>query len=428
LATATNVDGGTSCRGATASRRASGPDDENTDDWQVEILHGVDEDTFMKLDNMASDINEMATRERWIFCRSCKGWHTVPCSRTSSKFLMLSILGLLLQTRPISAELQGKGNYSIAPSHGVAVFEHRFDAVLDATSAIIMIEMPFLCLRGEMGKLRMAMDKASKEYDQEKELYASMMEELTRFYVTLSSTVELFTVQDKRKARTLAEWLGGLLGLYNTVKVKQIEVKEDSMREALKTALVHLNAMDLHEKEEEKSIGEVINKLEETRSLIFRGSRARQAKDSWHKVQELVQAFIKVGITAVEHRVDPAIFDLIDMPGVWNKLQDELGQEGKKTAVKHYQNILQLHASFWADAETLHVAVVVPIMRTEATVFAAYEVKIPPVLAGNRLAYLQLDEEVLPGSPGNGDDRAHGRHGRVHRGGRHKVLQHGIRP
>jgi hypothetical protein len=221
------------------------------------------------------------------------------------------------------------------------------------------------------------------------------MEELTRFDVTLSSTVELFTVQDKQKARTLAEWLGGLLGLYNTVKVKQIEVKEDSTREALKTALVHLNAMDLHKKEEEKSIREVIDKLEDTRSLIFRGSRARQAKDSWHKVRELVQAFIKVGNIAVEHRVDSAIFDFVDMPGVWNKLQDELGQEGKKTAVIHYQNILQIHASFWADADTLHVAAVVPIMRTEATVFAAYKVRIPPVLAGNRLAYLQLDEEVL---------------------------------
>jgi hypothetical protein len=232
----------------------------------------------MKLDHMASDIDKMATRERWIYCRSCKGWHTVPCSRTSSKFLMLSILGLLLQTRPMSAELQGKGNYSIAPSHGVAVFEHRFNAVLDASSKIIMIEMPFLRLRGEMGKLRKVMDKASVEYDQEKELYTSMMEELTRFEVTLGSTVELFTVQDKRKARTLAEWLGGLLGLYNTVKVKQIEVKEDSTREALKTALVHLNAMDLHEKEEEKLIGEVIDKLEDTRSLIFRGSRARQKR------------------------------------------------------------------------------------------------------------------------------------------------------
>jgi hypothetical protein len=56
---------------------------------------------------------------------------------------------------------------------------------------------------------------------------------------------------------------------------------------------------------------------------------------------------------------------------------------------------LQLQASFWADPDTLHVAVVVPIMRTEATVFAAYNVRIPPVVAGNRLAYLQLDEEVL---------------------------------
>jgi hypothetical protein len=77
-----------SCRGATASRQASGPDDEDTDDWQAELLHDVDKDKFMKQDNMASDINVLATKERWIFCTSCKGWHTVPCSRTSSKFLI----------------------------------------------------------------------------------------------------------------------------------------------------------------------------------------------------------------------------------------------------------------------------------------------------------------------------------------------------
>jgi hypothetical protein len=106
----------------------------------------------------------MASRERWLFCRSCKLWHTVPCSRTSSKFLMLSILGLLLQTRPINAaEMQGKGDYSIADSHRVAVYEHRYDAVLDASTSIIMIKMPFLRLRAEMGKLRTAMEKASKQ-------------------------------------------------------------------------------------------------------------------------------------------------------------------------------------------------------------------------------------------------------------------------
>jgi hypothetical protein len=193
------------------------------------------------------------------------------------------------------------------------VYEHRYDAVLDASTSIIMIEMPFLRLRAEMGKLRIAMETASTEYDQERELYAGLEEELSRFEAMLSSTVELFTVKDERKARTLAEWLGGLFHLYITVKVKQIEHKEDSTRDALKTALVHLNAMDLHEKEEEKSIRQVIDKLEDTRNVMFRGSRARQAKNSWHKVRELVQAFIKVGNTAVEHRVDPAIFNLFNM-------------------------------------------------------------------------------------------------------------------
>jgi hypothetical protein len=34
-----------------------------------------------------------------------------------------------------------------------------------------MIEMPFLRLRAEMGKLRTAMETAIKEYNQERELY-----------------------------------------------------------------------------------------------------------------------------------------------------------------------------------------------------------------------------------------------------------------
>jgi hypothetical protein len=40
-ATAKSVDGGTSCRGAKASRRSAGPEDNNTDDWQAELLHDV---------------------------------------------------------------------------------------------------------------------------------------------------------------------------------------------------------------------------------------------------------------------------------------------------------------------------------------------------------------------------------------------------
>jgi sarcosine oxidase delta subunit len=92
-ATATSAAAGTSCQGHTASRRTEDEDEANTDDWQAKLLHDVDEDTFGKLDTMAADLDEMATRERWLFCRSCKAWHTVPCSKTSSKFLMLSILG-----------------------------------------------------------------------------------------------------------------------------------------------------------------------------------------------------------------------------------------------------------------------------------------------------------------------------------------------
>jgi hypothetical protein len=80
---------------------------------------------------------------------------------------------------------------------------------------------------------------------------------------------------------------------------------------------------------------------------------------------------------------------------MFGRVQEELEKEGKKTSVRHYQNILQLQVSFWADADTLHIAVMVPILRTDATIFVAFEVRIPPVLAGDKMAYLRTDEDTL---------------------------------
>jgi hypothetical protein len=48
------------------------------------------------------------------------------------------------------------------------------------------------------------------------------------------------------------------------------------------------------------------------------------------------------------------------------------------------------------------VAVVVPIMRTDTMIFAAYEVRIPPVSTGKRMAYLKLDEDTLLVHPATG--------------------------
>jgi hypothetical protein len=45
-ATVTSVAAGTSCQGHTPSRRSEEADDENTDDWQAELLHDVDEETL----------------------------------------------------------------------------------------------------------------------------------------------------------------------------------------------------------------------------------------------------------------------------------------------------------------------------------------------------------------------------------------------
>jgi septation ring formation regulator EzrA len=91
----------------------------------------------------------------------------------------------------------------------VAVYEYRYDVVLDASTSIIMIEMPFLRLREEIGKLRTAMEKASKEYDQEKELYAGLQEELERFETMLSSTVTFFQSEmNERRGLWQNSWEG----------------------------------------------------------------------------------------------------------------------------------------------------------------------------------------------------------------------------
>jgi hypothetical protein len=315
----------------------------------------------------------------------------------------------------MTADMQGKADYSIAESHGVTVDEHRYDAVLDASTSIIVIEMPFLRVRAEMEKLRTAMEKASSEYDQERELYAGLPEELKRFEAMLSSTVDLFTVKDKRKDRTLAEWLGGLMGLYNTVKVRQIETKEDSTRDALKTALVHLNAMDLNEKEEEKSIGEVIDKLEDTRKLMFRGSRARQAKNSLHKVRELVQAFIKVGDTACSgEQGGPSAIQPGPHAGGMEQAAGGAGEGRKENSCKTLSEYLTAACQFLGRRG--HAARCSRSSDTEdvSDGICGLRGQDPVSAGGGQDGLPENGRGHAAGSPGDGDDRAHRGHGAMH--------------
>jgi hypothetical protein len=92
-ATVTSVSAGTSCQGHTPSRRSEEADDENTDDWQAKLLHDVDEDTFPKLDTMAADLDEMATRERFFFSGHARSGTRCHAARPAASSLCLAYWG-----------------------------------------------------------------------------------------------------------------------------------------------------------------------------------------------------------------------------------------------------------------------------------------------------------------------------------------------
>jgi hypothetical protein len=107
-----------------------------------------------------------------------------------------------------------------------------------------------------------------------------------------------------------------------------------------------------------------------------------------------IRAISKIATTITAHRLDRAVMDLVNVQKVFSDYAERLEEDGWYIELDGWQDMFHLEASYHASAETLTVAVRLPLLRRESRGYDLYKPTFFPIMHGSQL-YLNLDNEAL---------------------------------
>jgi hypothetical protein len=79
-----------------------------------------------------------------------------------------------------------------------------------------------------------------------------------------------------------------------------------------------------------------------------------------------IRAISKIATTITAHRLDRAVMDLVNVQKVFSDNAERLEEDGWYIELDGWQDMFHLEASYQASAETLTVAVRLPLLRRES--------------------------------------------------------------
>jgi hypothetical protein len=86
-----------------------------------------------------------------------------------------------------------------------------------------------------------------------------------------------------------------------------------------------------------------------------------------------MRAIYRIATNITVHRLDRAIMDLVNVQKVFSKYAERLEEDGWYIELDGWQDVFHLEASYHASADTLTVAVRLPLLRRESRGYDLYK-------------------------------------------------------
>jgi hypothetical protein len=110
-----------------------------------------------------------------------------------------------------------------------------------------------------------------------------------------------------------------------------------------------------------------------------------------------IRAISKIATTITAHRLDRAVMDLVNVQKVFSDYAERLEEDGWYIELDGWQDMFHLEASYHASAETLTVAVRLPLLRRESRGYDLYKPTFFPIMHGSQLYDIGTARKYLPG-------------------------------
>jgi hypothetical protein len=175
-----------------------------------------------------------------------------------------------------------------------------------------------------------------------------------------------FFATAERKERTFGKWIAGVLGLRNVVQIHEVKKMVEGTKKGLMIEVHHVNALRDYTEATQDDLGKLEKRISEQTTFLWNRMEQISSKAAVNDALRPIRAISKIVTTITAHRLDRAVMDLVNVQKVFSDYAERLEENGCYIELDGWQDVFHLEASYHASAETLTVAVRLPLLRRES--------------------------------------------------------------
>jgi hypothetical protein len=210
----------------------------------------------------------------------------------------------------------------------------------------------------------------------------------------LESNMTFFATAE-RKERTFGEWIAGVLGLWNVMEIHQVKKMGEGTKKELMIEVHHVNALREYAEATQDDLSKLAKRISEQATFLWNRMEEISSKAAVNDALRPIRAISKIATTITAHRLDRAVMDLVIVQKIFSDYMERLEEDGWYIELDGWQDVFHLEASYHPLADTLNVAVRLPLLRRESQGYDLYKPTFFPIMYGSHLYDIRPDEKVF---------------------------------
>jgi hypothetical protein len=147
----------------------------------------------------------------------------------------------------------------------------------------------------------------------------------------------------------------------------------------------HVDALREYAKATQDNLSKLAKRILEQATFLWGRMEEISSKAAVNDVFRPIRAISKIATTITAHRLDRAVMDLVIIQKVFSDYAERLEENGWYIELNGWQDVFHLDASYHASADTLTVAVRLPLLRRESQGYNLYKSTFFPIMHGLHL-------------------------------------------
>lgn len=208
-------------------------------------------------------------------------------------------------------------------------------------------------------------------------------------------------MDETRSEKDILGMLASMLGLFNGVKTHELQTRLDSYDDTARATIKHIDVMGDHINNNADHIYAIEKEMTKDEDLLSKISMAELVEERWMQCKPAIRATRSLVTSAMHHRLDASIMELLDLGKEWESFLQQLKNNGMTPAITNFLHLFQLKVSLLSDGNTVQLISEVPVTDDRAVAMTLWRwIPVPVVIKGLLMdvattdRWLAVDEET----------------------------------